>query len=356
MSKKNISNVLVVGAGAWGGAIANLIAGNLCCDSSDDGSRMSSCLLYGNEDFEITQSHPKLGMKLNHKIRYTKHFDEVRDFLEIVDCIFLVVPSNALLEASKQLKNAFDLLNTKGIMRTIPIVICTKGLDGENNSLFSESLNKIFSLSSNSIYYEVGVLSGPNFAKQVALGNHAITNVAFKDISTAEKVSKICANEYFDVKCIQDTSGLQILGAYKNVLALTMGIIEGKGYSTNSIAKYLCSCISEIKKLIKFFGGKESTILEPCGIGDIYLTCTSKESRNTSFGFNIAKYETIGQYYSENESKPSEITVEGVNAVKSLKEISDTNNLGLALIEILHNILFNGQVIKNGIEKLLTYK
>lgn len=358
-----INNVLIIGAGAWGGAIAQLVANNILLE----GSKGAKVVLYGNEQFNIKQKHPKLGIFLNQRIEYVQNFLDVAKILKTVECIFLVVPSNALLSVTSQIKESLDSVSretlensSKRDRRSIPIVICTKGLDGKNDCLYSDSLHNIFTNHANGAFeYEIGVLSGPNFAKQVAHGFPAVTNIAFENIETAKDVARLCRNDAFAVKCTKDLRGAQILGAYKNVMALAMGMLEGAGYSSNAIAKYLCSCISELEQLLKDFGGNKETILTPCGIGDIYLTCTNKESRNTSFGLNLGKYNTFKEYcdsgyISNNNTDTSNITVEGINAVKSLKQVAGMHKLKLSSIDVLYNILFEGHNIQTSIQKLLS--
>lgn len=348
MSELKISNVLVVGAGAWGGAIAQLIAGNLFTQNND-----SALLLYGNKEFDIKSKHPKLGIKLDDRIQYTCDFECVADFIGAVDCIFFVIPSNVLLEVAEQIKREFDKLDSKlGAShgkKVIPFVICSKGLDGANNCLYSASMEAIFNSDESAAFdYQIGVLSGPNFAKQVALGLPAITNIAFNAIQTARYIAALCENETFSVRCIDDVNGAQILGAYKNVMALAMGMLEGAGYSSNAIAKYLCNCFIEINQLLKVFDGKKDTALEPCGIGDIYLTCTNKESRNTSFGLKVGGYKSFGEYcdstfVASEKNSAANVTVEGVNAVQSLKQISSTHQRSICSVDVLYKILFEGQ-------------
>ena len=316
----NQQSALVIGAGAWGAAIAQTISQNL-----------SEVVIYDQAKIDFSAPHPRLGINFAKNI---KAIDDLSTFPK-VDAIFFVIPSEVLVSVAKELSDKLD--------SNIPIVICTKGLDGNKNQLYTQSLSQIFG--DDQIF---AILSGPNFATQVAKEEKSITTIACQDDMTLKFLSEICSTNFFKVEAINDVSGAQILGAYKNVIALTMGFLNGKNMSENFIARFLCNSISELKVLFEYFDADQSTMLSSCGIGDIYLTSTSTESRNYSFGKQLAAETDAKRLMEENK-----ITVEGVKAVLSFYNIAKNGNFSLKIVDTLYKILYENKMIDNVIVEQL---
>lgn len=316
----NQKSALVIGAGAWGAAIAETISHNL-----------SEVMIYDKFQPDLSKPHPRLGI---HFAKNIKTIDDLSD-CPAVDVIFFVIPSEVLISVAKELSNK--------VSSNTPIVICTKGLDGKANQLYTQSLSKIFGKSQ-----VFAILSGPNFATQVAIQEKSITTIACQDNDALELLSEICSTNFFKVEAINDVNGAQILGAYKNVIALTMGFLKGKHMSENFIARFLCNSVSELKILFEYFDADQSTILSSCGIGDIYLTSTSTESRNYSFGQKLAQEQNAKQLMKENK-----ITVEGVKAVLSFYNIAKNGGFSLKIVDTLYKILYENKMIDNVIVEQL---
>lgn len=205
-------------------------------------------------------------------------------------------------------------------------VICSKGIDKEGLLLSQVAAKYLPS-------ERIAILSGPNFAKDIMYGDLTVTNIACADIALAQEIARTISGNKFMAYPIDDVISVQLCGAYKNVLAIAVGILKSLGHLPNALAALVCYGIEELKILIKAFNGKEQTLLEPCGIGDIYLTCGSLDSRNTSFGMLVAGgMLDIKEYLLNN-------TVEGVEALICFHKIAKDRDLKLVIIDLLYSII-----------------
>lgn len=159
----------------------------------------------------------------------------------------------------------------------VPVVLCSKGIDVENTQLISETAESILD-------NELLVFSGPSFANEVVRGLPFGVNLAGKNMDLAIEVAERLSSPTCIIKPISDYVGLQICGAFKNILAIGCGIKRGKKLGNNAIAKFIVEGVEEIISLSLAMGGKKETLLELGGIGDIILTCTNAQSRNGIFG------------------------------------------------------------------------
>ena len=260
-------DILVLGAGAWGTAIANLLAEN--CNKKiflwAFERRVSDSI---NNKQINTLFLPKV--KLNKNILAINDFQGVRPAY-----IFIVVPSQFVYSI---VKNYSDSISKDSKEKNI------------NNNLFKglRSKKKIIIKRCFKVYIpikKIAILSGPSFADLVAQGKPTAVTVASKNLKLSEKVRGLLINKKFRVYINNDIIGVQIYGAIKNILAIAAGITEGLGYGENARAAIICRGINEIEKVSLAFGGKKQTTLSLSGIGDIFLTCSSVSSRNYTFGF-----------------------------------------------------------------------
>ena len=193
--------------------------------------------------------------------------------LEKSELIFLAVPSEAIKEVCEEIRD-------KGLKA--PLVICSKGVDIEKGRLLSQLVQEICKDN------KIAVLSGPSFANEIAKGMKAGVNIASDDKKLAMKIAKALSTVSFKLETIGDPIGLQIAGAFKNMLAVGCGIYRGLGYGESTVAMIMVDAIKEMSDLAVKMGGKRETFLEYGGIGDIILTCNSMQSRNVLFGKYIA--------------------------------------------------------------------
>lgn len=198
---------------------------------------------------------------------------------------------------------------------TYSFIICSKGVEQGTLKLMSEVVLEILPGS------EISILSGPNFATEVARDLPGVTTIASQNLKTANNIAQIFMGSNFKVYISRDIIGVQICAAAKNVIAIACGICEGAGLGENAKAAILMEGINEIKQLVSALGGEDSTILSPAGIGDLTLTCGSKASRNMTYGVILGS-----------EKPNMNQLAEGSYAAKSVAELAKKHNLNLPLI------------------------
>jgi glycerol-3-phosphate dehydrogenase (NAD(P)+) len=301
------SKIMVVGSGAWGTAIANHLAFN-----------NNDVYIYSIENDVINEiNQKKLNTKYLPNINLHPILKAGSDFLNDMDFVFIVVPSNVAIEIFKKI-----FLNNFNSNCTF--VICSKGFDSYYKTLLSEAFEKI---TKNKNYV---VLSGPNFASEVAVEMPSITTIASENKAIAENVIKILNNNNFKAHYFNDPKTAEICGIVKNILAIGCGIVEGLGLGINTKSALIVKGINEIISIC--IAIKASTDLSNgAGFGDIFLTCSSAKSRNNQLGVMLA-----------NAIEPdSNMTFEGVNSAKIINEFVSSYNLKLDLCNVIANILKN---------------
>ena len=299
------SKVSIIGSGAWGMAIAKLLSGN--------GSKVNVFSQYEAEAKKLNKKYSRL----TSPIIINNDFDLVVDS----DFIFIVVPSDAVLSVLKS-------LSKKKISNKIKMVICSKGIDSNGLQLFSDCVNQ--ELPNN----DYAILSGPNFASEVAKSLPTITTIASNNKKSALEIFNLLKNDNFLPVISSDVVATQIFGSVKNILAIGCGIIDGLKLGDNAKAALILNGILESSFLITKLGGNPKiNFISPCGLGDLFLTCSSKKSRNNSLGFLIGSGKKIEEILSSNK------TFEGFKASQSMIKFAKKHQITLPLCEKINQIL-----------------
>jgi glycerol-3-phosphate dehydrogenase (NAD(P)+) len=323
--------ISVIGAGAWGTAIANLIAKNsfpVLLISND-----KKIVLEVNKKRSNQVYLPKI--KLSSNITASDNLSE--DSLKNSDLIFIVTPSKTIDGILEEISN-FKLSSKTGF------VICSKGLDQNKLKFFSQVFADILPDK------KCAILSGPNFALEVAQESPTITTIASKDKKFAQKVIKILQNDYFQAEYSDDVITTEVSAVLKNVLAIGCGIVDGLNLGQNAKAALLNKGVQEILLLCKKLKGS-GNLNNAAGFGDIFLTCSTTKSRNNALGYEIAK----GRSYKEIDAKAHK-TFEGAVSVKLIVKLAKKMKLQLKLCEMMEEILdkeFSTKEIKERITKAI---
>lgn len=267
------------------------------------------------------------------------------------------LPQNILVhnfsqwENSQKYRAVYLVSSAQNIRKTIspyaktfasqtPIIIASKGIERESGLLLSQVILQILENPT------LAILSGPNFADEVARGLPTITSIACASEKTGREIIFDLATQNFRPYWCADVIGAQILGAAKNVLAIACGIAEGKGLGENARAALITRGLAELKTLLLAMSGHAETINAPCGVGDIILTCTSQTSRNMQFGYQLGQ----GLPVSEGKGK----TTEGVATAAAICRIAKERNIELPIFTAVNKILSGVETIEAAIGKLLS--
>lgn len=320
-----MKKVLVIGAGAWGTALANLLAKNSC-----------EVFLSANDAKIIAEiNQKKSNQKFLPNVKLNSRIKAVADFggeINSADFVFIVTPSSSVVQV-------FEKISKLKISKNCKFVICSKGVEPKSLMLLSDAFEKI----TGSKNY--AILSGPNFAIEVANEVPTVTTIAAKNKKLGAEVIKILSNNHFRAAYSADPRSAEICGIVKNIIAIGCGIVDGLGLGVNAKAALVMKGISEIQTLCKKFGASID-ITNAAGFGDIFLTCSSEKSRNNSLGKLIAA----------GKKPESGKTYEGAASAQAIAAIAKKLKLKLDLCEGVDEILskkFSASEIKKRIVKII---
>lgn len=260
----------------------------------------------------------------------------MKEVVKDTDLIVISVPAFAFENVVIELKNY--------ISKKQVVLIATKGIQQDTCLFLSDVFNKY-------LKNKYAVISGPTFAidiiKQVPIG----FSLATKSRKTERIIRKCFENSTTKFRKTRDVIGIEICGSIKNVMAIASGMLEGMGVTDSTRALFLTESMNDIKELIDALGGNKKSILSFAGFGDILMTCTSKNSRNFSFGYIIG----FGASQEEIDSYLKNTTVEGMYTLKSIHKLVRSKKVKMPIINLIYDIV-NGKKPKEEILKFLIEK
>lgn len=306
-----MKKVGIIGAGAFGTAIAQTVATNA-----------EEVLLYlrrenlANEINRIhinTEYYPNTELKSN--IIATTNLEDLKN----CEIIFLSIPSSAFRSTLSELKGC---INEDTIL-----VTTAKGIEYPSLKTMGQLIEEYFN-------NEYVALSGPNFASEIILNLPTISNIASRNMENANKVKEVLTTSQFKVKILDDVIGLELCGVIKNINAIANGICEGMNVNENARYGVLTKGFNDTVKIIEGIGGNASTVEEYCGFGDLVLTSTSSESRN----------HTLGMLYGQRiivDEKASGIVFEGKNSIMATKDICKNSDIKSVIVDFVYDVIVN---------------
>ena len=315
-------NVGVIGAGALGTAIAQIMSENvdevllhvrkekLCDDINNKGYN--------------TQYYPS--QKLKENIKATTNLED----LDKCEIIFLAIPSSAFRSTLKNLK--------KAISNDTILVTTAKGIEYPSLKTMGDLISEYFD-------ENYVALSGPNFASEIMLNQPTVTNISSRSPENSRKVKEVLATKQFKVRIIDDIKGIELCGVLKNINAIANGICEGMNINENARYSILTRGFIDTIKIIKSFGGNSDTAHEYCGFGDLILTSTSSESRNHTLGILYGQRLIIDEV-------ASGIVFEGKNSIKAVKDICENNSIHSDIVDFVYDVIIEKKAPIKAFDKL----
>lgn len=313
---RRFNNIGMIGAGCYGTALAQCFAHSM----PNKLLLVSDIPAIANEiNEEHTHEKALPGVRLDHKISATSNIGELAD----CDIIFIAVPVEALpIVCDDIFRHKFPQ----------PLVLCSKGLDPNSGNLLSNMFGQY-------LKNQIVILSGASFAREIAQGLPACVNVASSDYKLACDIAQELSAGCLHIKALKDPIGMQISGAFKNVLAIGCGVLIGAKCGASTIAYFIVQGLKEMISLSKAFGGTEEVFWESCGIGDILLTCTGSQSRNISFGKHLVIGGRRSNWYGE--------LVEGIATAKWVKPLEEKFGLQLPLFHSIYRVVHEDASIQD---------
>lgn len=320
--------VVVLGGGSFGTAIANMSALN----------RLNTYLWM--RDAERAETCQKTRENARYLPGYTLHdslkiSSDLEAVLALADFVFISVPSRSFRELARRISPL--------IKDGTPVISTTKGIEVESFKLMSQILQEEIPQA------HVGVLSGPNFAREMVKGQITGSVIASQHEHVQEAVQSIFSSSSYRVYRNADCFGVELAGALKNIYAIVSGMAEALGTGKNTQAMLLTRSLAEMGRFSRELGADPMTFLGLAGVGDLILTCTSDQSRNFRAGYALGQGKTLDEAIEEIGQ-----VVEGINTLKTVHKKAAEMGVYMPLVQGLYAIIFEGQNIRRVVSRLMT--
>jgi glycerol-3-phosphate dehydrogenase (NAD(P)+) len=318
----------VVGAGAWGTALANLLAENghevlLWAYETD----VSESVNTASENRRFLA-----GVPLHGGLRATSAIDRACAHAEM---IVFAAPSHVLRGVAADA--------ARHVPADVPLVVATKGIERERLALMTDVVEQEIAA------HPIVALSGPSFALEVA--NHLPTAIvaASRDQAAALLVQQAFSTSAFRIYTQRDVIGVELGGALKNVMAVATGIADGLQLGFNARAALITRGLAEMTRLGLRLGADPATFAGLAGIGDLVLTCTGSLSRNRSVGLEIGRGASLNEVLQGRET-----VAEGVTTTESARALAMREGVEMPIVNAVYKVLFERQPARWALVELMT--
>lgn len=323
-----MTSIAVVGAGAWGTALADLLA------------RQAHDVRIWAYEVDVAASINDVhinrrfldGIVLNPRLTAT---NDLAAALDGAGLVLFAAPSHALRAVAR---NA-----ARHTARDAILVVATKGIEHDSFALMTDVV------AGELPGRQVVALSGPSFAAEVAQRQPTAIVAACADAEPAARVQAACSSPEFRVYTHDDVTGVELGGALKNVMAIAVGIADGAGLGYNTRAALITRGLAEITRLGVSLGANPATFAGLAGVGDLVLTCTGPLSRNRAVGVEVGKGQRLADVM-----KGKETVAEGVATAESALALAGSRGISMPIVEAVNGILFQGVAARDAIHALMT--
>ena len=321
----------VIGAGSWGTALANVVAANghdttLWAYEAELVSGMTSTRI----------NHLFLpGIELHPGLKYTGSLTEAVRGAELV---LLVTPTQVM-------RSVLASLLTE-IAPTAVLASASKGIELGTLCTVSQICSQVLG---DTVQERFVALSGPTFAKEVALGLPSLIVAGSANQAAAEQVQAVFSNPVFRVYTSDDAIGVELGGAVKNVIAIAAGISDGLGFGHNTRAALITRGLAEMKRLGRAMGAQDATFAGLAGMGDLVLTCTGDLSRNRTVGVKLGQGQTLEAIMAE-----MRMVAEGVKSAESVNALAQRLGVEMPITQKVYEILYGNKPARQAVLELMS--
>lgn len=319
--------IAVLGGGSFGTAIANMIASN---------NYNTVLWMRDPENARQTQesrinSRYLPDYSLDSRLEITA---DIASALKDADIVFFSIPSKAFRQTAQ--------LAAPYLCSGALAISTAKGIEAKTFKLMSSILAEELPQS------RIGLISGPNLAKEITQQQITATVIASKDSELCCTVQKLLSSDYFRVYANNDPSGVELAGALKNIYAIAAGMAAAMNVGQNTLSVLITRSLAEMSRFAVKLGADPVTFLGLGGVGDLFVTCTSPLSRNYQVGYALGQGLTLDQAV----EKVGQIA-EGVNTTRIIKEEADELGIYMPLVNALHDTMFDNKPIKSVLRDLM---
>jgi glycerol-3-phosphate dehydrogenase (NAD(P)+) len=321
----------VIGAGSWGTTLADLLA--------KKGHRVT---LWAYESELVAEMRAtKVNGLFLPGITHAPTLAYTNDLVEAVrdkDMLLFVVPSQVLRGVLRQ---AIPAISESSV-----IISASKGIEVESLLAVSQVYEKLLPPS---LYRRFAVLSGPSFAREVALEMPTAVVAAAVEEAVACQVQDAFKSRFFRVYTNSDVIGVELGGALKNVIAIAAGIADGLGFGYNTRAALITRGLAEIIRLGLVMGARADTFAGLAGMGDLVLTCTGDLSRNRTVGIQIGQGKKLPDILAE-----MRMVAEGVKTAESTWKLAERHGVEMPITEQVYKVLYEDKPARSAVVELMT--
>jgi len=320
----------VLGAGAWGTALAKLLAEKEA-EVSLWARRPELC-----EAIASTRENARYlpGVKLPKNVVCT---GDLAASLDGAKMIVFVVPSHATRDVARAA--------APHVHRGVPVVSAAKGIENGSLMFMDEILTAELPAHARS---HLSVLSGPSFAKELAVGQPTAVVIAAHDVDVGAQVMKRFHTPYLRTYASDDVAGVECGGALKNVIAIAAGAVEGMGFGHNTRAALITRGLAELARLAMARGGSALTLAGLAGLGDLVLTCTGEASRNRTVGYEMGRGRKLADVLGSLGH-----VAEGVKTTKSAFDLSKKLGVDMPITRAVYSVLYEDKPVQQAVKELM---
>jgi len=324
-----MKSISILGSGSWGSAIGAMLSKSLETIKIWQRDEKKANEVQG------TRKHPFLSdYYFSENIVFTSDLHYAVDGCNLLT---IAIPSHAVREVLKSAKQF--------IQNDTLILNLSKGLEEDTFLTMSQVIQD--ELSSNNV--QVVSVYGPSHAEEVIKNIPTSLVAASDDIQSAKIIQGVLSSQNMRVYTNKDVIGVELGGSIKNIIAIAAGISDGIGYGDNTKAAIVTRGIAEMRRLGLAMGAKESTISGLRGIGDLFVTCSSKYSRNRYFG------EMIGKGHSREEIlKNMDMVAEGVRTTKVVHQLCQKHNIVMPISSAIYHVIYNKKDPRDAVSELMS--
>lgn len=324
-----VKSIGVIGAGSWGTSLANLLA--------KKGYQVTLWAYEADLVERMSQTHVNdlylQGITLSENMAFTNKIEDAAS----KQYVLFVPPSQAMRQV---LTSSVQFMCPETL-----IISASKGIENDTLSPMSEIFQQILP---RELQQRTAYLSGPTFAKEVALEKPSAVVAAAEDELIAIEAQELFNTEYFRVYTNDDVIGVELGGAIKNVIALAAGVCDGLGYGYNTRAALITRGLAEMKRLGIAMGAKQETFAGLAGMGDLVLTCTGDLSRNRTVGVELGQGRKLQEILGE-----MTMIAEGVKTTLSTYQLAAKLQVDVPIVEQMHAILYQDKDPRQAVIELM---
>jgi len=323
-----MKKVAILGSGGWGVALSLILHKN---------GHEVKIWSYTEEEKDIINNERKCKFLPNVDIpEEIKCYNDFDKLIPEADIILVVTPSSAIRNTLNKIK---EYVNDNQIF-----LLASKGIEAKTQMIYTDVIKEIYPNN------KIAVISGPSHAEEVSRFIPTCVVISSNEKEVSNELQQVFMNEIFRVYVNNDVVGVELGAALKNIIALASGICAGLEYGDNSQAALITRGLLEISRIGMALGGKFQTFYGLTGFGDLFVTCSSMNSRNRRCGIMIGQ----GLLVEEAKSKLGGMVVEGIEAVNAAYELINKYNIYAPIIMEMYEIIHNNKPANDAVKDLMT--